>query len=786
MLSVLELSAQFFKSVSPFDYNGDGVIRCAILGTGSKDIQVDNSQICVDLEQMIKNSKPGMPVRVMFEEISNAKTIMGWWYHPDNEQQRNAFVATEYDFVFLAENKAVVTKFPELFFEGVRISRSRFSQRNTNVMLLMMDSPPSSSVNDESVRDLAELTYRVADGCGVKVVPAALAWQDVMKHHIMQGKSLLRVRANSFLAASSIWCQISGSRIPKASLITGWIVKKTATQMARSAKDAVDEALTKKHYSRPYHGITRMDDRIQNQYMIYHASTTANLALQDALGVILDSAGYTAVQHSPAEWYAEGFDRHAAPFDLVCGSMQEMEPLLDQHRYSSTEFISPNLPDAFKVSYKRNPANDKKGELTLRTLEELLLEGYTFAHENKLVFIPFQIAWARLWSINPDYVKPAPDRSSNDWLNYMLAHMICNSLTGCYQMPSEREKPHHYNRDHPLGFHSIAVRTGWQCMRQLSELSMHQNSLVTFRRGKYVSQSDPGFISISLLEPPVKSVRVLCEPAQPNLVNLSRNVFEFNSENFNIEQSLRCSSVAAGTNIFCDILINTISDDSDIDGFSTKHTFILNHSEEVRSGFSFHTNRVTLADQSFVMLKPFTRPVDLVNVQVFQNGVETASVSFSSEYYDDHPVCLFPVTSAVSAGNCEVVIRASSVDKRFDGYQKSFAFNLDFGDLALPEVKVLSPAADAQINGPAFVTAEAAAYGVKEPSEISVFCGKKRLDVKKGTTIKAGVEMGAPLSRLSDGEYPMWAALRLENGLVIASPVSVFKIVSGSAEPPGG
>lgn len=780
LLSVLEVQAQFrfFKSKSPFDYNGDGVIRCAILGVGGKDMQVDNAQTCVDLEQMIKNSNPGMPVRVMFEEITLTKTIMGWWYHPDAKEQRNAFVSASYDFVFLAENKTIVSRFPELFFEGVRISRNRFSRRKTNVMLLMMDSPPASSVRDSSVHKLTELTYRVADGCGVKVVPTALAWQDVMKHHILPGKSLLKMRANSFLAASAIWCRISGDRVPRSSLTTGWVVKKTASLMARSARDAVNLALSRRHYSGPYRGVTRMESRVQERYMIYYAGTTANPALQDALGGVLDSAGHIAVQYSPADWYAEGFDRHSAPLDLICGSMQEMEPLLDESRYSSMEFVPENLPEPFKVVYRRNPANDESGEQTLRNLEELLMDGYRFARKNKLVFIPFQVAWARLWSINAAYVKEASGRSSNDWLNYMLANMINSSLTGCYQIPPDRDKPHHYNKDHPRGFYSIAVRTGWQCMRQLSELKMNRNSLVTSRRGRYIDKSTPGFISLRLLEPPRETVRVLCEPAQPNILSLSGNVFEFNSDNFNIEQSIRCTVVGGEESYKCDVLINALSDDKDIDGVSTKIRFLLNHTEAQPSGFSFNKSRVTLADKSFVMLKPSVQPFDFVNVQILQHGVETASVTFSPEYYDSYPVCLFPVAKALAAGKSELVVKASSGDKRFDGYKKRFVFDLDYPDLKLPDVKVISPKADARIAGPAFVTAEAAAGDVKGPCKISLFCGKKRLGVEQGRSIKAGVEMGPPLSRLGAGEYPVWAALRLGDGLVISSPVSMFRVAT--------
>ena len=778
LLPIYEMSAQFsfFKSRVSFDYNGDGVVRCALLGSGGKDFQVDNNQTCIDLEQMIKNSKPGMPVRVHFEEIDVTKTIMGWWYHPESKEKRNAFSSSEYDYIFLAESKSVVTKYPELFFEGVRISRNRFSQRKTRIMLLMMDSPPVSSVRDNSVARLTELTYRVADGCGLNVVPAALAWQDVMKHHILPGRSLLRMRANSFLAASSIWCRITGENVPKASLTTGWIVKKTASQMAKSAKDAVENALTKRHYSRPFRGVVRCEERIRNRYMVYHAGSVVNSALQDALGSVIYTSGQSVVQHSTADWYSGGFDRYTVPVDLICGSIQEMEPLLEKNRYTSTEFISEKLPDPIKVVYNRNPPNDKDGELTLVNLEDLLMDGYRFARKHKFIFIPYQVAWARLWSINPDYIKPAPGKSTNDWLNYMLANMVYSTLAGRYQVSPEKGKPHFFNDDHPRGFHRVAVHTGWQSLQQLSGLRMKRNTLVTSSHGWYVDKSNPAFIRIRLLEPPVEPVRVLCAPADPKTLKLSRTEFLFNYENFNIEQSLRCSAVGHETNQFCDVLVSTVSDDGAADGISAKHTFLLNHRNAVKSGLSFNTNLISESSQSFVMLKPDKQPVGFVNVRIFQNGVETTSVCFSPDYYDAHPVCLFPTYEAVKDGRCEVIVKAASSDKRFDEFEKRFVFKLDYSGMKIPDVRIKSPKGNTLLPGPAYVTAEAVAEGVEQPAEISLFCGKKRLGVKKGTDIKSGIEMGPPLSRLSAGKYPVWAALRLKSGMVVSSPVNLLTI----------
>jgi len=782
LLFTLQVSAQFsfldlFRTQkSLFDYNEDGIIRCAILAPTAQDQREDFNLICQDLEQMILNSKPDMPVRVTFEEITQTQTVMGWWYHPDTVESRQRFTATAYDYVIVAESKSIISDYPEIFFEGVRITQNKFAAKRASVLLLAFDPSPASKVNDARVDKLIELNYRVADGCGIKVVPSLLAWRNVVQHHILQSNSLLNKRANCYLTAASIWCQISGQSVPKASFITDWVVKKTAYVMALAAEEAVNKALLERHYSRPFQGVVRMDDRERPRYLFYHAGSRANEALRSALDFLAVSDGKQTVQYSTADWYDTGLDRHAYPFDLTCGSIQEMEPLLDNKNYTSTEFISPELPASVRVIYNRNPSNDDNNELTLRNLEKLLIEGFTFARKNDFVFIPYQIAWARLWSVNPDYVKPVADKISNDWLNYMLAGMIYTALTGNYIEPPEVNMPLYYGELQPGGIHRLASRTGWHCMRQLAALKICDNAIISAASGSFIDRSNPAFIRIRLLEPPAAPVKILCAPTDPANIMLSRSEFVFDASNFDIEQVLRCASAGQDTNVFSDVLISAVSNDDDIDGVARKHTFLLNRSNGQRSSLSFATNQLDLSAQSYVMLGADTRPLDMVYVSVLQNGVETTTLCFSPDYYQQHPVCLFPSAAAIAAGSCEVTLNVVSQDRRFDGLQRKFEFKLNYGDVNVPQLRIVAPLDESVIEGPAFVNAEAMVAECDQQFELSLFCGRKLLGSTNESRLKAAVEMGAPLTRLSKGEYPLWAALRLANGMVIASPVARFVV----------
>jgi len=780
---IYKLSVLFFLfaafwagAASQFDHNGDGVVRCAVLSGIEPKEGLNLALVCSDLEGMIKADSPGVPVRVSVEPIKESKTIFGWWYHPASRVARVELMEAAYDFVFLAEKESVINSYPEIFFEGVYTTVNNLTSRKTRVMLLMVESKPSASFRDKSIYNLAALAYRVGDGCGVEVVPATFAWNDVLRHNILTGDSLLKNRTSSHLAAASIWCQGTGSKVPKGALTTDWVVKKTAIALAVSARDAVGEARRKKHYSGPFKGVVRTESRMQQRYMIYQPGAAINPDLQLGLEYVFNAAGQEVFQRSTADWYSDGFDRHSAAFDLVYGTVREMELFQDQRKYTSTEYISEKMPKSLRVVYNRNMTSDKDESLTLRTLENLLIDGYDFARKNNCVFIPYQIAWARALAADPAYARPAVGKAANDWTSYMLANMIYTSLTGSFQLPPQRDKPYVYDEVHPRGYHTVCAQIGWQCMRQLSDLNSWQNTVVVGSESWFVDAVNPGFLALRLLEPPSEKVRVLCQPNAPGTITLSQNILEFTPENYNIEQSIRCTAEGETINQFCSVLVKAESRDSNIDGAVAQRPFLLNYDDKNAANFTTSKTTLTLKDQSYVMLKPDTRPVDVVHLRVLQNEVETSSVYFSPNFYEEYPICLFPTKEALQKGECRVNLYAASKDLRFNNFAQELVFKINTNGVKIPDIKIIAPAPEVVIKGHAFVNAEAVVEGVGKPCELSLFCGKKRLGLVNGPRLQSAVEMGPPQSRLPPGRYPLWAAVRLKSGVVVATDVSTLVV----------
>jgi hypothetical protein len=80
------------------------------------------------------------------------------------------------------------------------------------------------------------------------------------------------------------------------------------------------------------------------------------------------------------------------------------------------------------------------------------------------------------------------------------------------------------------------------------------------------------------------------------------------------------------------------------------------------------------------------------------------------------------------------------------------------------------------IDGPAFVTARAEADVNNFSGVLGVFLGHKRLGRVSTPACSVPVEQGPPQSRLGKGDYSLWSAVELANGLVVASEPVTFHV----------
>jgi hypothetical protein len=761
-------------AAADLDVNRDGMIRIALLSVPVQGGGIRSDRICEDLESMIKASKPGKPVRVVLEPLTKTRTLFGWWYHPEERASRSQLASGRYDSVLLAESDEIVRGYPELFFEGVRVVKEGLRAKGVPVALVLL-AKPVETFRDKRVNALADIVYRVGDGCGVKVIPAALGWVEALTHNWVTGDSPIKVRANAFLAAAGIYCELTDERVPKAALETDWTTKKTADVLASSARDAVRQARLERHYSGPFNGIVRIDARIKKRLKMYVPNTSVEDPVRANFQFILDAAFQDCFWKTPADWYEKGFDRYASAFDLVYGDTRQMDLFLDGDNFTSVGQPLTNSPQPCVAVFCRNPEGDAEGQDALRSLESVLIEGYDYAKGKGLVFVPYQIAWARVWLANPSLIHKSVPGRSNDWLSYMLANMIYTMVTDRYQPVPEREKPHTVNPDHPHGYHELCARIGYDTMRQLSRLSMSENAVMMRTETYRIDAANPGFVALRLLDQPSSDVRVFCATDVPGVAQLSSEELIFTPGNFDIEQSVRVLPATNSPTLFFHFMAGARSEDKAIDGANDVRPFLLNYDESEKVSFDFDRKVVSPRLGFQVVLVPSRRPSDMVCASILQHGQMTEEVYFSHDYFSGHRIRLYPSSEDYEKGMMQVTIRTTSSDRRFNGNSVDQVVRVSSDGETVPSVRVTSPAEGSVLAGPAFVTAQAEASS-NDVSEVSIFLGQKRLGKAASSVCSVMVEQGPPQSRLGVGDYALWAVANTTKGVVVSSDPITFRV----------
>lgn len=761
------------------DVNGDGTIRLAMLSRPMHNGGVDCALICADLEEMVKASHPGVPVRVTFEPIAQSRTLLGWWYHPENGDARAKLLSGRYDYLLLNESDDMVAGYPELFFEGVRaISEGAAAKGIRTACVLMVK--PASTFRDKRASVLSETVYRVGDGCELPVIPAAFAWIEALLHNRITGDSPIKAHANAFLTAAAICCDLTDEKLPKAALETDWTTKKTAEALAISAFEAVRKARVARHYAGLFSGVVRVEPRFSKRLKVYVPNTSEDDPVRQNLKFIMDTAFQDWFWKSPADWYLSGFDRTSTAFDLVYADMRQMDQYLEKDADSAvTPALTSGAPPSVAV-FCRNPEGGSKGNDTLRNLEPVLIEGYDYAKSRGLIFIPYQIAWARAWQSNPALVEESVMGRANDWLSYMLANMVYTLVTGRYQPVPEKEKPHIVNADHPRTYHDECARIGYDTMMQLAKLKVAQNTLLLRTETYQIGAENPGFVAVRLLDRPSANVRVLCATDVPSAVSLSRDAVQFTPDTFDIEQTLRILPATNSPTLFGSFMASAQSEDKLIDGASDTRPFLLNYDERQDVSFSFTSDRVSPETGFRVLCAPVQRPSDIVCASIVQHGLVTEEVYFSHARDASQTIHLFPTAEDYRNGTMQVSLRTTSADRRFNGRRYDFVFRVSSTGAPIPDVHVTSPAEGSVLDGPTFVTARAEMSPAAGASEVAVYLGQKRLGRASGAACSAAVEHGPPQSRLGSGTYSLWAVACTSNGVVVASDPVTFRVREGA------
>lgn len=772
------LSRLPFLSKGPgFDFNGDGSVRIAVLSPAVHAGGINAAVWATDLEGILKASVK-CPVRVGLVPLGKYRSMMGWWYAPDTDIEREKLVNGQTDLLLLAEHEEIVKRYPEFFFEGVRCVAALARANGVKTALVMMSSPRATH-RDKLPDSTAEIVYRVGAGCGIEVIPAGYGWKQALFHNRMPGDSPQKARCGAFLAAAAVYSQYSGEAVRKAGLEVFWTTAKTAGALAESALEAVRQERIRRHYSKPFAGVVATGQRLSPDMKVYQAAAPDSDPVLPNLKALLQTANLRLFSRSVADWYTDGVDRFWVPFDLVYGDRQQIKQYLDRSVYTT-----PYTGEAFKpcvAVFSRLPEGLSKTDDILLRLETLLFDGYDFARENKLVYIPYPLAWARACAADPAMVATSDPARRNDWLSYMLANMLYAACTGRFQPPSEQPKPHYANSIHPASYHARCARIGYDTMIQLSGLSEANNALLVRNDFSRTAAGQPGFAGVRLLDRPAAPVKVLFAVDNPNEAALSCEEAEFTPENFDIEQTVRVTPLTGEANRFVQFMAGATSSDRAVDGKSDTRMLVLNFNESEPGGFEFSTRELSPKTGFSPGLKPSLRPTAILEVSVRQHGMETQRMVFAPEALDAQPLRAHPTLSDYRQGRLDVELAVKSEDLRYNGVTFRQEFQLNRGGQTLPGLKVTEPAPGTVIAGPAFVTAAAEAEFPRGVRRVSLWTGMKCLGSGEGPKCAAAIEVGPPQSRLAPGKYLVWAETETVDGVVLATKPMELEVSGAGA-----
>lgn len=231
------------------------------------------------LEQDPNVSKP---VTVQLEDTAAKRSLMAWYYWPDQRSRIAALLKEEWDHVILLEDPFFASRHPQIFFEGVHSISKDARAGGAAIWLVMQWSSGSAELST-----FAEAAYRVGDGTEAGVIPAGYAWQDVPAANKDTG--VRPTPKGAYVTAAAAFSRIFDRSATASSYVPQGQTQAEANLIANVAWDTVQAAQSQLHYTGAYVGPTHfISPPIKKRSITFYGQGTStengmNLALREAL-----------------------------------------------------------------------------------------------------------------------------------------------------------------------------------------------------------------------------------------------------------------------------------------------------------------------------------------------------------------------------------------------------------------------------------------------------------------------------------------------------------------------
>lgn len=747
----------FFQSPPLLDRNGDQSVRVVLVSPKIHAGNIHAAEIVSDLESILKCATD-LPVRVSMEMIDPFRSLMGWWYAATAGERRKQLFSSRPDLLLLAEEESFVNRYPEFFFEGVRVLSESAKAVSIPTGLLLL-SRPGISHRDKQVDMTASITYRVGNGCGVSVIPAGYGWERVLFHNRLPGDFQAKSRVNAFLAAAAVYAQWTDRDIPSDALVTFWTTRKIAGDLALSASEAVRNERTRSHYTRPFQGRIQKHNRIGSEWKIYLPTAPEKDHLFPHLQRIAASANLPLYARSPEDEYTNGMNRFSVPFDLVYGDQQQIEnyTVTNLSLRAPTNFIPPCI-----TLYSRLPEGIADNEI-LERLEPMLLAGYDRAKERNVCYIPYPLAWARFLSTH----KSSPLIREESVLQYLLAGMIYATVSGRCAYPTQSPLSN-------ITAYADAAITGFKTISELATLSLNGQGILLRGNTPSVLANHSTSISLRLLTKPSSLVMIHCATDKPNATTLSQNLLTFTPENFDKEQTITMNADPKQRPLRMRFMASAHSEDPAANRLSDFRILTLNHPPKASTTFLLSTSVFDPKEKTIPLLQPQTPPVVPLEVELYQHGIRTDLLFFAPDAASAQVLPIHPTLEDYQKGACTITLQSHSDDPAYQKSEQTFTIRLNRGNAPLPAIQLNTSAGNAPVKGPAFVSASAQVQALQPISSLRLFYLNKCVAASTNNFCTGQIENGPPQSRLATGTYPVWAEVVLQDSSRLATrPITI-------------
>jgi hypothetical protein len=386
--------------------------------------------------------------------IMNGTSLMYFFYAPDGRQSRLSALSSQWSYVVLLEQEDFSLKYPEYYFEGVRVFACAARASGAKPIVLMSW---TGSADDIALR--GAVTYRVANGAGAIVASAGYARQ------LVQLDASISEPNEQFLAAASVYSTMTGRNAADSKYQPSAIGSQAVSQLGEAALSSQKQEATKWHYQSPYKGLVQIESmKSGGEFWFLDWGTSSEALWHNQMNTILPKAGFspkgTAVVASNTTKTCDDSCLTAATGNL---QTQQYDLFYARDYSVSADTIRALGPQAdLQVQVWDRHADNiaADGLEAIGMMEYILTNEYDRAKPLGLVITPYHLMFSKLKTLRPSVNLTSDGTHATGPVSYGQATMSVVARTGITPLTTGLDEETR-----------VAAQLGAETIRQLSSLS---------------------------------------------------------------------------------------------------------------------------------------------------------------------------------------------------------------------------------------------------------------------------------------------------------------------------